>query len=184
MNNEIEIRHDQEFKGCFKPLKQEDYPLKIVADLGMRETGTKGKRTRFVLVECPVCKKVFETKPTAVKRGDATKCRRCACKTAGRTHGESKTRLYSTWKAIKNRCHNPNSSDYPQYGARGVSVCDEWRDSYEAFRDWALANGYSDELTIDRIDNNGNYTPDNCRWTTHTVQSRNTRRLSDKHYWL
>lgn len=93
-----------------------------------------------------------------------------------RTHGESKTRLYRLWCHIKWRCLNKNCKQYPDYGGRGIKICDGWLNSYESFRDWALANGYSDELTIDRIDVNGNYTPSNCRWVDNKTQARNKRR--------
>lgn len=91
-------------------------------------------------------------------------------------HGESTTRLYKAWRNMKNRCLNHNSPDFPLYGGRGIKVCDSWADSYLFFRDWALANGYSDGLTIDRVDVNGDYCPENCRWATPKQQSRNTRK--------
>ena len=76
---------------------------------------------------------------------------------------------------MKHRCYSKKAYSYVYYGARGISVCDEWLKSFEAFQDWALANGYADNLTIDRIDNDGNYCPENCRWVTTDVQNRNKR---------
>jgi alpha-amylase/alpha-mannosidase (GH57 family) len=73
---------------------------------------------------------------------------------------------------MKRRCENPDTEDYPNYGGRGIKVCDEWH-NYVPFREWAIANGYADNLTIDRIDVNGDYTPQNCRWVTRQVQNRN-----------
>ena len=91
-----------------------------------------------------------------------------------KTHGESKTRLYRIWKDMRRRCRNANRTDYCLYGGRGITVCEEWQ-NYETFRDWAKENGYSDSLSIDRIDFNGNYEPSNCRWVTLNAQSSNTR---------
>lgn len=82
-------------------------------------------------------------------------------------------RLYNIWCGIKKRCYNPKEPCYRHYGARGITVCDEWLHDFNAFSKWSLQNGYSDLLTIDRIDTNGNYCPDNCRWITHAEQQRN-----------
>ena len=89
------------------------------------------------------------------------------------THGMSKTRLYVAWRNMRIRCYNPKDKRYERYGGRGITVCDEWRNSFEAFRDWALSNGYSDELTIDRIDTNGSYNPSNCRFITRAENNAN-----------
>lgn len=89
---------------------------------------------------------------------------------------ESKTRLYQIWLNMRRRCNNPSDQAFPNYGGRGITVCPEWDNSYLAFRDWALANGYAKNLTIDRKNNNGHYTPCNCRWATYAEQNRNYRR--------
>ena len=94
-------------------------------------------------------------------------------------HGGSGTTLFHKWTGMKDRCYNQNARQYQDYGGRGISVCDEWRESFAAFRDWALANGYQEGLSIDRIDVNGNYCPENCRWITMAEQQRNKRPSSE-----
>lgn len=89
--------------------------------------------------------------------------------------GRCKEALYKTYGNMKSRCNNPNLPNYYNYGGRGISVCEEWQNSYASFRSWALSHGYEEGLTLDRIDNDGNYEPDNCRWVDMQVQSNNTR---------
>jgi hypothetical protein len=91
------------------------------------------------------------------------------------THGKSNTRLFRIWTGVKGRCNNVLAPDYSIYGGRGISICDEWHDDFVSFYNWAINNGYSDNLSIDRIDNNGNYCPDNCKWSTPIEQQNNTR---------
>lgn len=88
-------------------------------------------------------------------------------------HGLYKSRLYGIWSNMKTRCFCTTYKLYAYYGARGITVCEEWRNNFKAFYDWSISHGYADNLTIDRIDNNGNYEPNNCRWVDMATQCRN-----------
>lgn len=111
----------------------------------------------------------------ALRGGVALSCGCSRTKHGFAARGERRARLYTIWDHLKQRCNNPRSKNFKNYGGRGISVCPEW-DSFEAFRDWALSSGYADSLQIDRIDTNGDYKPENCRWVSQQENLQNTRR--------
>lgn len=124
------------------------------------------------------CGKVKVVNGTSLKLG---KSQSCGClhnellSDRNFKHGGRNTRLYYIWCGMIERTETENQVSYKNYGGRGIKVCEEWRISFEKFRDWALKHGYQDELTIDRIDVNGNYCPKNCKWSTAKEQARNKR---------
>ncbi len=130
---------------------------------------------------CETCSKEFKTHACNIAAGKGRFCSRACVNAAGVTkiHGHSKSRLYVIWCSMKSRCLCPTAGGYPYYGARGITVCKEWVESFEAFRVWAMANGYQEELELDRKEAGGNYEPNNCRWATRTQQMRNTGKRRD-----
>ena len=92
-------------------------------------------------------------------------------------HGQRRSRLYRIWANMKTRCFNPNDPHFPRWGGRGITVCDEWKDNFGLFYQWSMSHGYSENLTIDRIDNEKGYCPENCRWITPEEQNRNKRNV-------
>lgn len=134
-------------------------------------------------------------KSVATGELNSGKIRSCGCLLADRqrelktTHGKTETRLYSIWRGMKRRCENPKSKNWKYYGALGVSVCDEWKNSFQAFYDWAMSAGYDEtaprgQCTIDRINPYGDYAPDNCRWADMKTQLQNRRKAERKRFDL
>lgn len=144
-----------------------------------------GRRGTFKLWRC-ICdcgKEVFVT-TGHLRRGDTKSCG-CFGREQQRNlhlkHGMTKTRLHNIWLCMKSRCNDETNNRFYRYGGRGISVCPEWENSFENFRDWALSSGYSDSKSIDRIDNDGNYCPENCTWSDAKTQARNRRTSHIEH---
>lgn len=137
------------------------------------------KGRKFIKCKCD-CNNTISVRIDKLKSNHT---RSCGClqkekvSQSSRTHGQSKTRLYQIWCHMKNRCYKDNNSFYEVYGGRGIIICEEWLNSPEVFMEWSNKNGYSDNLQIDRINNNGNYSPNNCRWVSCSENIRNQRLL-------
>ncbi len=155
--------------------------MKLIKTLGILEYGKTGRRTTFGIYECTYCFEDFQAMTSKIKSKQTIKCPSCYKKDRRSMphlikHGDSKSKLYAVRNAMIQRCTNKNSKAFKDYGSRGINVCSEWINSYITFKDWALSNGYIEGLTIERINNDGNYEPSNCKWITNSEQKLNTRK--------
>lgn len=135
-----------------------------------------GKMRIFAEYECPYCFSIYETVKFNIPKNGKTNC---GCMTnelkKHTTHNLSKSKIYGVWSSMKQRCFNPKYAGYHNYGGRGIVVCDEWKNDFACFYNWSIKNGYRENLTIDRRNNDGNYKPSNCRWVSIKVQNMNKR---------
>lgn len=158
--------------------KQEILAPLLIQDLGMMlTTKDKSYTARYGLYKCP-CGSEFKTRTAYIKNGHTTSC---GCynmnklKIANTKHGLIKHDIYNTWNGMKQRTMNKNNHAFNKYGGRGIRMCDTWISDFLDFYHWSVNNGWEKGLSIDRIDNDGNYEPGNCRWTTDRIQARNKR---------
>ena len=165
-----------------REIPKEDLPKPIlIEDLGMMyATENSKQKTRLGIYKCGFCGTKFKANTNSIKSKNTKSCG-CYSKRrtseANKTHGLGSTRLYNTWSRLKDRVLNPKNKNYIDYGGRGITICGEWKNDFVPFYNWAMTNGYEENkgLSIDRIDNDGSYCPENCRWTTQTIQTRNQR---------
>ena len=159
--------------GCIssqlKTLDEYINGFRIIKSLGINEGGDQR-----VEAECKICKRIYEVTATKLRYNKSCGCLNCKGNIKSR-YNKSHRRLMVIYSNMKTRCYHKEALVYKNYGARGITICDEWLNDSNLFCEWSLKNGYSDDLTIDRTDNDKGYSPDNCRWVTLKDNSRNTR---------
>jgi|SRR3972149_249741 len=147
--------------------------MKLIEDLGTRLIN--GEWIRYAIFLCPECLQEVEKRLGNGKINKSCGSSECKENITSYKHGETNTKLYAVWRNMKQRCSNPNATQYEDYGGRGITICPEWTNDYITFRDWALNNGYAENLEINRINNDGNYEPSNCDFKTLKENTRHRR---------
>lgn len=143
----------------------------------IKDTGLKNRDRRHIwLCKCDCGQMVEVSSHELGSRTNSCGClKKETISNLNKSHGLSHSRLFNIWRLMKQRCTNLNCKAYKNYGGRGIVVCDSWFNSFSNFCEWAINNGYADNLTIDRFNNDGNYEPDNCRWVNMKTQNNNRR---------
>jgi len=153
----------------------------LISIVGKKNYG--GKKRIFAKYKCPYCFTIYETLKFNIPKNGKTNC---GCMTnelkKHTTHNLTSTKLYRVWSSMKQRCFNIKCTGYENYGGRGISVCEEWKNDFISFYDWAMQNGYKEGLTIDRKNNDGNYEPNNCRFVSVKIQNMNKRYKGVKNF--
>lgn len=166
-------KRDAKGRFIIRDLKGQRFGRLVV--IRISEDRTKGGHILWLCI-CD-CNNITKVSGNDLKRG---RTQSCGCLQKERTiehsiqHGDSKppTRLYVIWRGMRKRCHDSKDKNYEYYGGKGIVVCKEWKNNYLSFKKWSLNNGYTDNLTIDRINHDGNYEPSNCQWITASENSR------------
>lgn len=172
------------FAGNFEDLTGKKFNMLTVVEPHHIHYPKNSDRLLYWLVKCE-CGNTAVKSSRTIKSGYSKSCgclQRLATSKARKIHGEADSRLNNMWYNMKKRCYHKNNPKYKNYGARGIKICDEWKNDYVAFSDWAHENGYNDQMTIERIDVNGNYEPSNCKWIPMLDQAAN--RTSNKWVYI